>query len=381
MASKAATVVTDKITSLPKPCAVVFLFFSVLLGGTAVANSGPSSPGPEKIEVVEGIYLFISPNIDHYAVEGNCIVIVNDHDVLVFDANQLPSSARAILTEIRKITDKPVRYVVNSHWHPDHWSGNEAYAQEFPGVEFIASEDTRRIMRSVTNVATKYIERGIAANRTAFEKQLQTGKNADGTSVTDEQRRRIEDDLQVQQGYLAEFKAIHWTPPTLTYDNHLTLYHGGREFQFIHFFGNTPGDTVLYLPKEKVLLTGDLVVHPMPYASNSHHVNSWIESLKTLSRLDADILVPGHGSVQHDKGYLNLVTELLQSVVRQVHEALQRGMTLEETRKFVNLSTIRAKFTHDEPRLNFVFDFNFTAPIVKQVYDEATDENYEVINP
>jgi hypothetical protein len=71
--------------------------------------------GPRKVAIADGIFLFISPDQDPIEVDGNSIVVVNEHDVLVFDTNVLPSSARAVLAEIRKITDKPVRYVVNSH--------------------------------------------------------------------------------------------------------------------------------------------------------------------------------------------------------------------------------------------------------------------------
>jgi cyclase len=82
---------------------------------------------------------------------GNSVVIVNESHVLVFDTFARPSSAWAVLAEIRKITRNPVRYVVNSHWHPDHWSGNEVYAKEFPNAEFITTVETRRLMLNIAN--------------------------------------------------------------------------------------------------------------------------------------------------------------------------------------------------------------------------------------
>jgi glyoxylase-like metal-dependent hydrolase (beta-lactamase superfamily II) len=129
----------------------------------------------------------------------------------------------------------------------------------------------------------------------------------------------------------------------------------------------------VYLPKEKILLAGDLLTAPVPFGADSHP-RSWIESLKTLERLDADVIILGHGEAQHDKKYLQLLRESLESVTDQVHEALRRGMTLEETRKFVKFDTIRPKFTHDDANLNAEFDGNFATPIVRQVYDEATEE-------
>jgi cyclase len=146
---------------------VLFVFASAI-SQSALAIT---EPGTQKIAIADGIYLFISPDIDDIDVDGNSIAVVNEHDVLVFDTNVLPSAARIVLGELRKITDKPVHYVVNSHWHPDHWDGNEVYAKEFPSLEIIASEDTRRLMENTMNVYIKTLE---------FEAQ---GMNQESTTI------------------------------------------------------------------------------------------------------------------------------------------------------------------------------------------------------
>jgi cyclase len=329
--------------------------------------------GPRKIAIADGIFLFISPDQDPIEVDGNSIVVVNEHDVLVFDTNVLPSSARAVLAEIRKITDKPVRYVVNSHWHPDHWDGNEVYSKEFPNVEIIASAETRRLMENTINVYGKTLKAIAAPANKDMEEQLRTGKSSDGKALSGKDREDIEDMLRKEKVFMTEYESMHPVLPTLTYDKKLTLYQRGREFRVMHFVGNTAGDSAVYLPKEKILFAGDLLTAPVPFGADSHP-GSWIRSLKALDDLDVDVIIPGHGEVQHDKKYLELVVESLQSVTDQVHEALKRGMTLEETRKFVKFDTIRPKFTHDDPNLNAEFDGNFATPIVRQVYDEATEE-------
>ena len=354
-------------------------FFAPDVAAARVANRGVPSgvedvkTGPQKIAIAEGIFLFISPDQDPLEVDGNSIVVVNEHDVLVFDTNVLPSSARAVLAEIRKITDKPVRYVVNSHWHPDHWDGNEVYAKEFPNVEIIASAETRRLMENTMNVYGKTLLAIVAPANKDMEEQLRTGKSPDGKPLAEKDRHDIEDTFRKEKTFMAEYEGMHPALPTLTYDKKVTLYHGGREFRVMHFVGNTAGDSVAYLPKEKILLAGDLLTAPVPFGADSHP-RSWIESLKTLERLDLEVIIPGHGEAQRDKKYLQLVRESLESVTDQVHEALRRGMTLEETRKFVKFDTIRPKFTHDDANLNAEFDGNFATPIVRQVYDEATEE-------
>jgi len=265
-----------------------------------------------------------------------------------------------------------VRYVVNSHWHPDHWDGNELYAREFPDLEIIASATTRRLMENTMHVYIKTLEFESRDANQQLERALKSGKSADGKTLSEKGREEIREDLRAERNFLAEYQGLHPVLPTLTFGDTLTLFHGGREIRLMQLPGHTAGDTVLFLPKEKIALVGDLLVYPVPYLASAHPT-AWIASLKTLSQLDADTFIPGHGPVLHDRDYLNLVADSLQSVVDQVHAALLKGMSLTETQKFVNLAAIKLKFTHDDPELNAEFDGNF-APIVRQAYDEATEE-------
>ena len=170
---------------------------------------------------------------------------------------------------------------------------------------------------------------------------------------------------------------MHAQLPTLTFGDALTLFYGGREFRFFRLPGHTAGDVAVFLPAEKILLAGDLLVYPVPFCADSHP-SAWIASLEALSRLDAKIIVPGHGQAQLDASFLQLVLDSFRSIHLQVRDALRRGLTLQETQKAINLAAIRTKFTHDDPDLNAVFDGNF-APIVRQFYDEATEglEQYQ----
>ena len=111
-------------------------------------------------------------------------VIVSQDDVLVFDTFSRASTARTELAEIRKITDKPVRYVVNSHHHPDHWSGNEVYAEAFPNLEIIASEASRQYMLALAKSWPPVWTGIILKAQTDLDKEVSTGKEADGTPLT-----------------------------------------------------------------------------------------------------------------------------------------------------------------------------------------------------
>ena len=334
----------------------------------------PASAQPgvavEKVRIAEGIYQFITAP-DGYVPNGNSVVIVNDNDVLVFDTFSRPSTARTVLAEIRKITDKPVRYVVNSHWHPDHWSGNEIYAKAFPGLEILSTEETRQFMLNIAKAWPVLYREGLRKDQAAFDAEIRAGKQPDGTPLTPEQRRKDEEDLRLEREYITEATTVERTYPTLTFGDKLTLRHGGREFQFISMVGDAQGTTILYLPVEKILITGDLLSYPVPYFTPplSRHARS----LRSLGQFDADVIIPGHGPAWHDREFLNLEAELLESIVSQVTRAAQQGMvTVEEVQKAVNVESLRLKFTRDDKDLNAKFQ-RYVSRMVENAYREARD--------
>src|SRR5262249_55078968 len=97
------------------------------------------------VKVADGVYAFLPPEPRSPLVTGNTVLVVGDDGALVVDTGHFPSLARRAIDEIRRITPQPVRYVVNTHWHPDHLFGNGPYRDAYPGVVLLAHEETRRL--------------------------------------------------------------------------------------------------------------------------------------------------------------------------------------------------------------------------------------------
>lgn len=341
-----------------------------LASGWVIPSCSETGVPVQKVQIADGIYQFITAP-DGYVPNGNSVVIVNENDVLVFDTFTRPSTARTVLAEIRKITDKPVRFVVNSHHHPDHWSGNEVFAEAFPNLEIIATEDSRQFMLNIANAWPTVFTRNLRKDKADLDKEVTTGKQSDGTVLTAQQRHKDEDGVRLEEEFVAETMKVTRTYPTLTYSDKLTLFHGGREFRFMSVVGDADGTTVLYLPKEKILVTGDVISYPIPYVNS--RVSQHLKSLRTLARFDADVIIPGHGPAWHNKDFLNLEAELLESVVSQVDQAVQQGMvTVEEMQKVVNVEPLQLKFTHDDPELNAKFQ-RYVNRMVENASREARD--------
>src|SRR4051794_294827 len=140
---------------MPKRVLLTLLLCSVPL--TARNRAAPSAT-----EVAPGVILFSTPSYGDVGLDGNSIAVLSRDGVLVFDTNGTPAAAAAVLSEIRKLTDQPVRWVVNSHWHWDHWYGTEVYQQAFPALHIVAHEKTRALMMGPA----------LEFNRPGIEKQL-----------------------------------------------------------------------------------------------------------------------------------------------------------------------------------------------------------------
>src|SRR5688500_14492432 len=114
---------------------VALAAFAVLAKAQAPSAVTRDSMALERVELGPGIFLFRAPSTLDLWTSSNSLVVVNDSDVVVFDSNARTSTSRMVIAEIRKITTKPVRVLINSHWHMDHWMGNAAYADADPGLQ------------------------------------------------------------------------------------------------------------------------------------------------------------------------------------------------------------------------------------------------------
>jgi len=249
--------------------------------------------------LAEGVYAIQHKSSNDGNVNGNTTVIIGDREVFVVDSCYSPSLAREDIAQIRQWTNNPVGYLLNTHFHNDHNNGNRAYLDAFPSLAIIAQEETKKDMDLIQpgNIerAPKQIAETIAA--------LKQGKTPGGRTLTEDEKKQVREMLPGLEQQEAEFKTMVYQPPTLMFVDQLDIDIGNREVQVKHLGrGNTPGDAIVYLPKEKILIAGDLLVSPIPYTFDGYRAD-WAQTLQNMAQLDATTIVPGHGPVLHDKAY------------------------------------------------------------------------------
>jgi cyclase len=332
----------------------------------------------EKVTLGDGIYLFRAPSTLDLWTSSNSVVVVNDSDVVVFDSNARTSTSRLVIAEIRKLTNKPVRVLINSHWHMDHWMGNAAYADAFPGLQIIATTETRDFMARLP-LEFFVNSAGAVRAKAALDTAVAKGKLADGSPLTAERRRQLEDNLAEASALGSELSATRQVLPTVTYTDSMRFRRGGREFRLFSATGDASGSTVLYLPGERILVTGDVLVRQeggtgaQPWTTNSYKITPWLASLRAMEALDVGIIIPGQGPALHDKTYLQTTIAFYGAIIRQVHAALERGATrLDQVMAAVKLDDIRQRFTGGDSTLNARFD-GVAAALIRKVAQEARD--------
>ncbi|HET8948221.1 MAG TPA: MBL fold metallo-hydrolase [Candidatus Polarisedimenticolia bacterium] len=328
----------------------------------------------------DGVHVFRAPSDLDYWTGTNSTVIVDEDGVTVFDSGTRAVTARAVIAEIRTLTPRPVRVLVNSHWHQDHWSGNDEYAKAFPGLRIIASAETREFMsRMGPRFFVHEMEGfGMAERRAELAKAIRTGRLPDGSRLTPAIRARKEVSIATADQFEAEIMALPRVLPNQVYRGDMILVNGGREMRLMSMTGDATASTVLYLPGSRILVTGDVLVSPEdgqgppPWTTNSYSVTPWLESLRTLERLDAVAIVPGQGPVMRDKGYLRRTIALFAAVISQVQAGLEGGLvTLKEVQAAVDVDRIGLDYAPGRP-LPGEFH-SWVASFAKKAMQEALD--------
>jgi len=295
--------------------------------------------------VADGVYAAIAK--PSFKVNCNAAIILLDDVVLVVDTHSKPSAARALIEQIKKLTPKPVRFVVNTHFHWDHYQGNEAYPSSWPaGVEIISSEATRT---SIEKRGIPRVKHEIATMPAAIE-QLKADLQL---ASAPEKRASIQKDISESEAYFAELKSMQITLPTMTFDRSLILHRKSRTAEILWLGrAHTDGDVFVFLPKEKVLVTGDALHGWTPFMGDSYPYD-WIKTLDVAEKLDFDYVIGGHGEVMRGKQMFELWKQYFTDLLDQTAAAYADGATLDQAKKRVSdylVSKYAAKFDPKFPQ-------------------------------
>lgn len=313
----------------------VVMFAGVMWMDGRAQSAGPIVSGAHRFEkVTEGVYYATASGTMN--VGANSPIIINDDEALVIDSEITPAAARALVADLKAITNKPVRYVVDSHYHYDHAFGNQIFGAE---VQVIGHVNTRR--RMLTNVMEQYTYlnsvQPVPARVEAMKQRIAEEKDP-------QQKAALERQVANSLAYLEQVKEVKVTPPSLTFHPMMTLHRGPREIQLLYLGrGHTDTDVVLFLPKERIVCTGDLMESVVSYAGDAY-MEEWIATLDKLRALDFDTVMPGHGVVFKGKTKIEAFQKYLRDVLTQVAALRKQGLSADAAAQKVDVTAYRNEF-------------------------------------
>jgi glyoxylase-like metal-dependent hydrolase (beta-lactamase superfamily II) len=303
------------------------------MAGAAFRAQAPASH--TFTQIAPGIYSAVGAGTPNAG--SNSAIIVNPDDVIVVDSHISPESGRALLRDLKTITDKPVRFVINTHFHYDHTNGNQVFA---PIADVIGHDYTRR------RLAGDILEKGMFAELLAnLPRQLADLRARAAAEADAAAKARLEQQLASQEAFSQQIRETRPTPPNVTIDDRMTLFRGDREIQLLFLGrGHTGGDLVVYLPKERVLCSGDLLVNQIANLVDGY-VNEWPAALEKLRGLDFVDVVPGHGEPFKGKERIDWFQAYLRDLWQQATRLHADGIPAAEAARRIDMTAHRPHYS------------------------------------
>jgi cyclase len=294
--------------------------------------------------VAEGVYFALAR--PQALTNCNAAIFVNSADILVVDAHSKPSAAAGLIAQIKKqITPKPVRYLVDTHFHWDHSQGNAGYRDAFGNdLKILSSDATKKLQAQFSQTR---LRESLDPHGHPFSGQphvpelLETEKQRLSAASSPEEKARIADRIRQLEAFLREMQ--HFTPvlPTVTFDKTYVIKDKAHDLH-VEFRGraHTAGDVVVFCPQKRVVATGDMILGGLPFMGDSFP-KEWPATIDSVAKLDFDHVAGGHGALQNGKQRMTSQRNYIEEVTTRVETAKSAGQSLKAIQTGMPVTSIK----------------------------------------
>jgi glyoxylase-like metal-dependent hydrolase (beta-lactamase superfamily II) len=327
-------------------------------------------------EITPKVHLLTTPDdLVGFAI-GNILLIEQRHGFVVIDSGIDAANGRAVVAYARSLSPKPIKAVAITHWHNDHPQGISAIRDAYPNVRIISTRPTEDGMLGPEAFDVGYEPNSRAEAAVAERVGDETApyrKLLDDPATPADRKERIRKALGQFDQYLRDFHGTYIVPPTETFEHELLIDDPAIPVRLM-FLGraNTAGDLVTWLPRQKIVESGDIVVSPYPFGFGSYPAD-WIQTIGKLKSMGFKTLIPGHGHPQSDTSYLNKLITTISEIRSQVGPLAKQGFSLEDVQKKVDFSKVGELFG-STPNDRANFKSLFSDPMTEMAYKEARGE-------
>jgi cyclase len=270
-------------------------------------------------------------------INCNAAIFVRSKDVVVVDAHSKPSAAASIIRQIRRqVTDKPVRYLINTHFHWDHTQGDHAYQQTGSKVDFIATSMTKKLMAENCVARMKESADGVPPQIEALRQRAEQSKSA-------AEKAFCEDQIRQMQAYLADLKENYeLVLPTITFDKSYLLSDPAFDLHLgFHGRSHTAGDAFIYCPQQRAIATGDASHGWLPNVGDGYP-RQWPGTIDEAAKADFKYILGGHGPMQSDRTIMTCQRNYIEELVEKVEAGKKAGQGIAELQKRLTVASLRS---------------------------------------
>jgi cyclase len=269
-------------------------------------------------------------------INCNAAVFVRSKDVVVVDAHSKPSAAASLIRQIRsEVTDKPVRYVINTHFHWDHMQGNHAYRQTGSQVDIIATDTTKQLM-------SQYSMDRLKQSLDEMSKQVETLRERAAKASSAAEKAFCASEISHIEAYQAEMKDFTLELPTITFDKTHVLADSAFDLHLEwHGRSHTSGDVFVFCPQRKAIATGDASHGWVPNIGDGYP-RQWPGTIDEVAKADFEHVLGGHGPMQHSRSVMMNQRNYIEELTQKVAEAKTAGQSLEEMQKRITVGSLKS---------------------------------------
>jgi len=269
-------------------------------------------------------------------INSNSAIFVNASDVLVVDAHSKPSAAASLIAQIKnEVTTKPVRYVVNSHFHWDHSQGNHAYRVAESKIDFIASEPTKQLL---ANLAETRLKESLAA----VPKEIDALRARAGNSTSPAEKAFCEDQIKQLEAYQREMQSYTLELPTITFAESYVIKDSAHDLHIeFHGHAHTAGDVTVFCPQKRVVATGDMIHGFLPFVADGFP-KSWPKTIDSVAQLGFDQILPGHGPFHPNRQRMVDMRNYIEELTEKVEAGKNAGKSVVELQRSITVSSLKS---------------------------------------
>ncbi len=277
---------------------------------------------------------------------SNAAIFVNSSDVLVVDAHSHPAAAAALIAQLRsEVTAKPVRYVVDTHFHFDHTQGNRAYLGSGNKVDIVASKATKQLMAQLLAPRLKAALDPASAGPRGSEQvvhQIEDLRQRAGKSTSAAEKAQLAQRIEQLESFAREMKDFEPALPTITFDKTHVIKEKGYDLHLeFHGLAHTAGDIVVFCPEKRVIASGD-AIHPGFPTFIDAYPQPWPKTIDSVGRLQFEHMLPGHGRVQHDRRDMTGQRNYIEELTERVMAGKKAGQTVADLQRTVTPASLKS---------------------------------------